>query len=160
MARTNNDRPGLVLSTDGVAIWDTNGVDWEPFAGADGVRMKVLARDEGGAPSVFLLWVAAGQSKLPRLARPHFKTNFRERGLVLSGEIAMREYADASDAVGIPVTLRSGYYVDRSPGGIHGSDPEAPADQDFLWLQWYEWVGDGPARDPQSDVVLLDRCNG
>ena len=131
------EKNGVVRERDNCLVLDTNAMDWEDHFGLPGAKMKVLSRDENGDPEVILTWVPPGLTTLnPRGPEKHYHRTVRERGIVLFGELTMREYEDMDDTDPQIVTLKQGSYLDRGPGSVHGVDHEVTTPVGFMWIEW------------------------
>lgn len=117
----------------GTIVIDTHGMDWEVNDGIPGGQMKVLERSGDGWPSVLVNWLPAGLGGPPHR---HYHRSVREHGLVLDGELPMAEYEALDDEPGFEMLFRTGIYMDRGPGCIHGLDPTQSAATGFTILEW------------------------
>jgi hypothetical protein len=147
-----------VLARPDLTLLDTREMAWEPCPGIPGGNQKVLSRDANGVPCVQLTWIPPGLSH----AEPsrHYHQTVRERGLVLFGELPMREYASPDDERGRPVVFRQGYYMDRAPGSVHGIDPDVSSAVGFVMLDWRTGPGTyllEPGADRETVVLPASR---
>lgn len=115
---------------------DTREMPWQPHPGIPGGRWKVLARGADGTPLVMLNWLPPELA--PQRAERHWHRTVLEHGLVLGGEMAIREYAGVADEHGRAVRFTEGYFYRRRPGSVHGLDPLASERPGigFLILEW------------------------
>src|SRR5579871_4952623 len=142
-----------VLVRADLSLLDTREMPWEGCPGIPGGRQKVLSRDDAGEPSVQLTWIPAGLE----LGEPerHFHRTVHERGLVLFGELPMREYRSPEDDRGRPVLFRQGFYMDRAPGSVHGIDPERSSSVGFVMLEWRTGPGTYLAEPRAADETVV-----
>lgn len=112
---------GVRLETDFVRLLDTRDMDWEDHPLLPGARLKALSRRADGDPTVMLLGIPAGPYPAPALPWRE-QAGHRELSYVLEGELHLRQYAGPDDAVGEPLVLREGFWVDRRPGSVYGFD--------------------------------------
>jgi hypothetical protein len=131
------EKKGVIRERDNCHILDTNAMDWEDHFGLPDAKMKVLSRDEDGNPDVILTWVPPGVGTLnPRGPEKHYHRTVRECGLVLFGELNLREYEDMDDTDPQKVVFKQGTYLDRKPGSVHGLDHEVTSPVGFMWIEW------------------------
>lgn len=113
----------MLLERSDLRILDTRAMEWSEHPLIPGVRTKVLSRDAGGDPAVSLLWYPPGAPRGdPTAAERRLHRSVREQLLVLAGEQPTWEYR-AADGLADVVELKEGYFVDRSPGAVHGFEP-------------------------------------
>ena len=147
--------PGVVLAREDVTILDTRAMPWEPFAGCNGVQVKVLARDDAGEPRVTLVYMPPGLRPGARHAR-HYHRTVSEFALVLAGELPHWEYRDADQAQGDLVVFREGFYMDRRPGSIHGNECTVTSPTGCVLLMWRDgpgtWLDEPAAATETIDV--------
>lgn len=139
---TTRHRRGELYTRNKTTLLDTRQMEWEddPELG----KVKVLARFASGEPSVFLLWLAPGESSSGRAHR-HYHATVGEYHFVLEGEQPTWVYdgADDGEGEGHAFLLREGYFLGREPGpeGIHGREPSATSPTGCVMLVWRTGVG-------------------
>jgi hypothetical protein len=149
--------PGTVYNR-GNATWlDTREMEWTESS--DGCKIKPLARFTKGHPfegqlEIYLLWQPA-TSPLRQAPYRHYAQTVREEFMVLSGEIRSREYDNVNQKDGELVILKPGFYVDRGPGSLHGSDDDAGAGVDSVILVRRSGAGT-LAGEPHSGSEIID----
>jgi uncharacterized cupin superfamily protein len=153
------ERPdGLVRGRGGLTLLDSRAMAWEDFGGIPGGgKQKVLARDDDGAPSVYLTWSPPGA--IPGLAYPHrhYHSTVTENVYVLAGELPHWEYPPGGEP--LLTVFRSGWFMQRrpGPGGAHGLEAEPTSQTGQLLLCWRTGTGNyiaGP--DYADETVVLD----
>lgn len=132
---------GEVICRPDLTMLDTREMHWLPFDGLPGAQIKVLSEFDSGGPEVFLLWIPPGISGTADSAEKggkyrHAHKTVREFTFVLAGELPYWEYETPDQQAGDKVTFRSGYYMDRRPGSIHGVEPGALSPVGCLLLGW------------------------
>ena len=157
---------GVVYENEAVRLLDTRELPWatpaegEPFHGT-GVKVKVLARDDDGAPLVQLLWIPAGTPSFSPggLRERHYHRTVREFVCTLEGELPFREYPEL-DGEGVPVVSKQGYFLDRRPGPAsgHGMDGERVSEVGCVMLEVRTGAGSQMAEhgSERETVVLAD----
>ena len=126
---------GVVYERDNVTILDTNEMEWQDHY-YPGFKRKVLSQLDNGAPAVQLVWMPPALRSFDEKLSRHAHTNADEWVFLLAGEVSMLEYESFDDTVGETVLLKSGYFVDRRRGSVHGADPANPSPVGALWLAW------------------------
>jgi hypothetical protein len=130
-----------VIGRSDLTVLDTRAMQWESVAGwgdipgLQGVKRKVLTRDEQGLPSVFLSYLPAGFS-VPDLPFRHYHSTVHEYAFFLEGELPQWEYENAEQQRGDLVTYKPGYFMHRRPGSIHGFEPGPTTPVGALMLAW------------------------
>ena len=132
---TTATRPGIVHDGGGLTLFDLRELPWEPHIGIPGGRQKTLSQAPDGTSLIQVTWIPAGYKGAGRPKR-HFHSTVHERGIVLFGDLPMREYLSPDDDHGRPVVFREGYFMDRKPGSVHGIDPDRTSDVGFVMLEW------------------------
>lgn len=147
---------GVVLERPDVTIRDTRAMPWEPFDGLRGGKVKVLARDAAGHASVFIVWMPPGHRDPAVLPHRHYHRTVREFAFMLSGELPHWEYTGAEQQHGELVIFREGFYMDRLPGSLHGSEPGVTSPTGCTLLMWRNgvgnWLGEPEATDETIEV--------
>lgn len=145
-------RDGVVIDWPDLRRLDTREMPWQEFAGLEGTKIKVLARDRSGNPLVFVQWIPPGGFPSVSLPHRHYHRSVREFAYVLDGELPHWEYASA-DAPGEIVRFREGFFMDRRPGSIHGLEPGPASAVGCTLLMWRDGTGtmvDEPDFDEQT----------
>lgn len=134
------NRPGVVHDGGGLRLLDLRELPWEPHMGIPGGLQKTLSRAPAGWSQVQVTWIPPGLTAGDRPER-HFHRTVHERGLVLFGDLPMREYLSEDDVTGRPVIFREGFFMDRRPGSVHGIDPHLTSQAGFMMLEWRSGPG-------------------
>ena len=124
--RIRADRQGVVVARPDAHILDTREMPWEPLGTVKGARVRVLARDGAGAPTVRMVFLPPGNSAvepLPTGAEDH------ECTMVLEGELTV-----AGDDG--PLVARVGYFMNRPAGAPEGLVPAGTSETGAVVLQW------------------------
>lgn len=162
----NNVDIGEIWNADGVRVIDSRAMPWasppkgEPFHGTL-TKTKVLSRAAEGWPIVQMLSRPSGaKSSYPHgQAERHYHRTTREWVYILSGVLALREFPDIRDPLGIPVDYREGYFLDRHPGRLtwHGLNPEGSSDG-YIGIEFRTGPGQAPGEEGHSveNVSVLD----
>lgn len=158
------DRRGIVHEGGGLRLLDTRELPWEPHMGIPGGLQKTLSRAADGTSLVQITWIPPGLSAGGAPER-HFHRTVHERGLVLFGDLPMREYLSEDDVHGRPVLFREGFFMDRRPGSVHGVDPHLTSQTGFVMLEWRTGPGtflweDGAERETQLLEASPDASDG
>ena len=149
-------RPGELYVRNRTRLLDTREMEWEddPEIG----RIKVLARFDGGEPSIFLLWLPP-DARADDLPHRHYHRSVAEHHFVLEGEQPTWIYDDAGqgEGDGHAFLLRAGHYLGREPGpdGIHGREPSAASLTGCVMLVWRSGPGNF-IREPRAGEETVD----
>lgn len=147
------DSRGVVVERDDLTILDTRAMPWEEHPGFPEARIKVLARDSSGAPSVMLNWLPADLRVAPNR---HYHRTVLERGFVLEGLWPDREYDGLHDEVGEPVPIAKGFFYERQPGSVHGMDPRPQGPGiGVVILEWRTGPGNYPEPGVEDETVRM-----
>jgi hypothetical protein len=133
---------GVVVDRDTLRVLDTRQMPWQGFAGLRRGKVKVLTSDEHGNPTAFMVWIPPGEVVEGwALPHRHYHRSIREFSFMISGELPHWEYQNAEQQVGDLVIVRPMYFLDRSPGSIHGLEPGPTSPTGCILLQWRQGVG-------------------
>lgn len=113
---------GVIVALPKVTILDSREMGWAEHPTMSGVLTKVLSRDAEGDPVVSLLWYPPGSPRGDPPSQRRLHRTVREQIYVLAGEFPTWEY-DGATAPGELFQLKQDYFVDRSPGAVHGFEP-------------------------------------
>ena len=153
----DDGRPGVVVERSDLTLLDTREMPWRDFDGLNGARIKVLAADGNGDHIVSLIWMPPSHREAAAPPHRHFHRSVHEYAYVVSGELPHWEYAEASEREGAMVVYRSGYFMDRRPGSIHGSEPGARSVTGCVLLMWRDgtgnWIGEPNAAEETIEVA-------
>ena len=124
----------VVVDSGNLCLLDTRAMPWTELPGMKMAKMKVLSLAAAGHTEVVILNLAPR----PTGGAPmrHFHRTVREAGLVLDGDLPMREYLSMEDDIGERVCFQKGYFMDRAPGSIHGVDTSRSSGIGFTFLEW------------------------
>jgi hypothetical protein len=129
---------GVVIDTREME-WERMG-QWDEFAGLRGGAQKVLLRDEQGLPLIDLSYLPAG-FLVPELPYRHYHSTVHEFMFGIWGELPHWEY-ESADAPGTLYTRRSGHFMHRLPGSIHGMEANQPSTKvGACGLEWRTGTG-------------------
>jgi hypothetical protein len=119
---------GIVLDRAGTRLISTRDMFWEPLAGPELARQRVLVRDNDGAPTVRQVFIPAGTTT-PIEELPKQEGDW-EYAYLVEGELPI-----AGGEV-----AKAGYFMTRSPGAPDGLAPAAPSEAGAMLLQ-FRWGG-------------------
>lgn len=143
------DSDGLLLDAGGVRVLDTRNMPWARFAGLERGKVKLLTHDQDGNPGAFLVWIPPGEIVEGwALPHRHYHRSIQENSFMLAGELPHWEYENKEQQAGARLIVRPGYFLDRSPGSIHGLEPGLTSATGCILLQWREGVGNW-ANEPE-----------
>jgi len=145
---------GVVLDRPDVTILDTREMPWEEFSGLAGARVKMLTRDGDGNGLVWLIWLPGD---IPSVGRPHrhYHRSIHEFSYMISGELPHWEYRNAEQQQGDLVVVRSGYFMERQPGSVHGLEEGPSSAIGCVLLQWRDGVGNY-LHEPEAEQETID----
>lgn len=154
-------QPDAVIRDCGGVTWlDTRAMEWELMrTGPEitrGFFQKVLVRDADGEPSATLNYVPGGEF-FAGLPYRHYHRSVREFAYVLEGEFRNCEYESAAQTEGDLIWKKKGYFLDRRPGSIHGSEAGPTSATGCVFINWRDggsgiWVGE---RDYDTESVTV-----
>lgn len=149
-------QPGVVHEGGGLRLVDLRELPWEPHMGIPGGLQQTLVRHPDGWSQVQVTWIPPGLKGGDRPER-HFHRSVLERGIVLFGQLPMREYAGPDDRHGVPVLFREGFFMDRRPSSVHGIDPDQASATGFVMLEWRTGPGTFLWEDgAHEETIMLD----
>jgi hypothetical protein len=117
---------GIVLDRAGTKIISTRDMFWEPLAGHDLARQKILVRDDAGETTVRMISIPPGDTAVEELHKDEGDWEF---AYLIAGELPV----EGPDG---PFTARQGYFMTRSPGAPDGLVPAGPTLAGAVFLQW------------------------
>jgi hypothetical protein len=153
MASTDQ-RDGVVFDRGGVTWTDTRDMPWGQFDGLGSAKVKVLHVDDEGRPLAFLVWMPPGDLGV-EIPHRHYHATTHEWAYTLAGDLPHWEYASADSDESQLVVFREGYYMDRSPGSIHGLEEGVNSDTGTTILFWRDNVGNW-LDEPNAAEETLD----
>jgi hypothetical protein len=125
----------------GVTWLDTNRMQWEPMPflpAVDGYFFhKVLVRDDKGEPIVRLNTLPPAELLTGKLPYRSAGTNLHQRAFMLWGEFGSWEYETPEPVDGVFVHKKTGFFQDRQPGSLHGTQPPGALSRSgAVWINW------------------------
>ncbi|MGI9658652.1 MAG: hypothetical protein ACR2OD_07070 [Gaiellaceae bacterium] len=146
----------ILHESDGLTVVDVAARSWETNSGIPGARMKTLSRHVDGWTEVLLNWLPPdlGGGEPHR----HFHRTVRERGLVLGGELPMAEFVTGAPGPGAAVLFRTGFYMDRAPGCVHGLDPRETSQSGFTILEWRDGPGTYLMEEAAAEESVVEQA--
>jgi hypothetical protein len=118
-------RDGIVLDRAGCRVIDTRDMEWEPL-GSGQARVRVLARDAAGEPSVRIVFLPPGDAGGEALP---VGPDDREFAVVLEGEYLV----PGADG---PLTIKEGFAMNRAPGAPEGLVAAGSSPTGAVVLNW------------------------
>lgn len=117
---------GIVLDRAGARIISTREMAWTALPEPRGAKMRVLAHDQAGEPSVRMVFIPPGQSAAPVLPNSGHDQEF---AYVVEGELTVEHDGEAT-------VCRPGYFMSRSPDAGPALVPIAPSPTGAVVLNW------------------------
>jgi uncharacterized cupin superfamily protein len=150
---------GVVIDRGGVTWTDTRDMEWGQFVGLGSAKVKILHADQEGVPLVFLVWMPPGDLGV-EIPHRHYHATTHEWSYIVEGDLPHWEYASAESDESELVVFRPGYYMDRSPGSIHGLEEGVNSDTGTTILFWRDntgnWLDEPRAAEETLGVPFAD----
>lgn len=155
------DENGVVIDRPDLTLLDTRQMPWESFDGLPNGKVKVLSRSEDGTPIVMMVWLPPGEIEGLELPHRHYHRTIREFSFMLEGELPHWEYRNAEQQEGDLVVVRRGFFMERSPGSIHGLEVGPSSPTGCVLLCWRDkpgnWISEPEFAQETVDVPYESR---
>ena len=135
---------------------DTDQLDWEQDPTIRDFNRKLLYLDAETGADTLLRYFPPGARYTGHGGgrHRHYHLTVRQRAFALYGDFPHCEFKDPLDIEGNNIVFRRGYFMDRPPRSIHGTQPEPLSQSGAVILQWNTGGGVG-LDDPKAEVETV-----